>query len=255
LDLFFREYGQGHPLTILHGLFGAGGNWHTMSRSVFADLRHVVVPDLRNHGQSPHSSRMDYESMASDVEEVWDRLNLPASDVVGHSMGGKVAMQLALTLPDRVSRLVVVDIAPRSYPPRHVDIIEALRGARPADKASRSEVENALSLYIPNHAVRQFLLKNLRRTTTGSYEWMVSLDDIEASYDRISGGLSALSTYDGPALFIRGGLSDYIQDDDYEVIRAYFPAAEVATIPKASHWVHADAKDAFAELVSEFLQR
>jgi esterase len=242
-------------LTILHGLFGAGGNWHTLSRSVFADFRHVVVPDLRNHGQSPHSSRMDYESMAADVEEVWDRLDLPVSDLVGHSMGGKVAMQLALTVPERVSRLVVVDIAPRSYPASHLDVIKALRGAKPGEKASRREVEDALSLHIPNRAVRQFLLKNLRRTSAGSYEWTVNLDDIEGNYDRISGGLSALTTYDGPALFIRGGRSDYIQDDDYQVIRAYFPAAEVVTIPEASHWVHAEAQEAFGELVSEFLQR
>lgn len=253
MELFFREYGDGEPLTILHGLFGAGGNWHTLSRREFGSVRRVVVPDLRNHGESPHDARMDYPSMAEDVIELWDRMGLDSSDLVGHSMGGKVAMQVALAYPERVRRLVVVDIAPKAYPRGHDVILEALKEARPEERTSREEVDGELAKSIEDISVRQFLLKNLRRTGDDGLAWQLNLDAIASSYDLIRGGLDAFSTFEGPTLFIRGGRSPYVREDDLELIRAYFPQAQLATIPQAGHWVHAEAPEEFAREVLAFL--
>lgn len=252
LTLFHREYGSGHPLTIIHGLLGSGGNWHTLSRKVFSERHRVVVPDMRNHGKSPHDSRLDYPAMADDVIDLWDELGVGSGDVMGHSMGGKVAMQLALTHPDRVSRLVVVDIAPRGYQPAHEALFRALEDADPSTRASRSEVDEFLSDRIPDTGIRQFLLKNLAHGPDG-YRWQMNLDAITSNYDRILEGLTVFATYEGPTLFIRGARSDYVQDDDRDLIQAYFPQATLVTIPRAGHWVHAEAPEPFADAVTEFL--
>ncbi len=190
--------------------------------------------------------------MADDIEDVWDELDIFRSDLIGHSMGGKVAMELALSSPDRVPRLVVVDIAPKRYQGRHMDLFSSLRRIDPADYESRAGVQTALSKDISDPGVLQFLMKNLRRTGD-SFEWQVNLDAIEANYESLAGGLQAFATFPAPALFIRGGRSDYILDEDFEIIRAYFPSAEIVTIPDAGHWVHAEATDKFAAIVVEFL--
>jgi esterase len=225
-----------------------------MARTAFGDSRRVIVPDLRNHGQSPHAPEMSYPSMADDVEDLWDTLDLESSDVIGHSMGGKVAMELALASPERVSRLVVVDIAPRAYEARNLDLLAALKRIHPASHGTRSLVRDALSHDVADPGVLQFLMKNLRRTDAGSFEWLVNLEAIEASYRALSGGLQAFATFKGPALFVRGGRSDYVRDEDFEVIRAYFPVAEIMTIEGAGHWVHADAAEEFVGVVEGFLQ-
>jgi esterase len=190
--------------------------------------------------------------MAEDVIDLWDTLGLEASDVIGHSMGGKVAMQLALTAPERVSKLVVVDMAPRGYQPAHELLFRALKEANPAAQESRADIDEFLSATIPDVGVRQFLLKNLVHTPEG-YRWQMNLDAIVSNYDRILEGLTVFATYEGPTLFIRGERSDYVQDDDQDLIRAYFPEARLVTIPKSGHWVHAEAPGPFADAVMEFL--
>jgi pimeloyl-ACP methyl ester carboxylesterase len=254
MDLFYNQYGeQGPPLLILHGLLGANGNWHTLSRTAFQEVATVYAVDQRNHGRSPHTERIDYPSMAADVNDFVRRHELGRVHLLGHSMGGKTAMQAALTHPEIVDRLIVVDMSPRSYAPRHADLLDALARIDPTEYDSRDAIDDALAEDVPAWDMRQFLLKNLDYDGE-RYTWKMNLDAIATHYDKINRGVATNRTYDGPTLFIRGETSDYITDDDEPGIRAHFPQAEIVTIGGAGHWVHADAPNAFAEVVIEFLE-
>ena len=255
MKLYFKEYGEaGPPLLILHGLLGAGGNWHTLSREAFSDAFHVYAIDLRNHGRSPHSDVFDYPAMAGDVEELIERENLAPAHVLGHSMGGKVAMQLALDHPELVDRLVVADVAPKGYPPHHETILEALRELDLACYESRKDIDRFLAKRVASRPVRQFLLKNLNYDGEGGYRWTMNLEAIHQNYDHVSAGLKAEGSFGGPALFIRGAQSDYVADEDREQIKQAFPRARLTTLKGAGHWLHADQPAAFAETVMQFLK-
>ena len=256
MKLYFKEYGEaGTPLLILHGLLGAGGNWHTLSREAFSDAFHVYAVDLRNHGRSSHSDALDYPVMAGDVEELIERENLAPAHVLGHSMGGKVAMQLALDHPDLVDHLVVADIAPKDYPPHHETILEALRELDLSRYESRRDIDRTLAERISSRPVRQFLLKNLDYDGEGGYRWAMNLEAIYQNYGKISAGLEAEGSFSGPALFIRGEQSNYVADEDREHIKQSFPKARLTTLKGAGHWLHADQPAAFAETVMRFLRR
>lgn len=185
--------------------------------------------------------------------ELMDDLELSSVNLLGHSMGGKVAMQLALSEPDRLNRLVVVDVAPKAYENRHEYIIRALQSLDPATYDSRSEIDEALKRDIPSLPVRQFLLKNLRYSPEDGYSWLVNLAAIERSYDEIAGPVTATGEFAGPALFVRGGKSDYLLQSDEEGIRLLFSNAEFVTIEGAGHWVHAESPNEFADTVMGFL--
>ena len=162
MKLFYNQYGDsGPPLIVLHGLLGANGNWHTLSRTAFQKVARVYAVDQRNHGRSPHADRIDYPTLAADLQTFIDRRDLVPAHLLGHSMGGKTAMQTALSYPDRVDRLIVVDMAPRAYPPEHTDLLEALASIDPEDYESRDAIDNALAEDVSSWAIRQFLLKNL----------------------------------------------------------------------------------------------
>lgn len=252
MKLAYKRYGDGPPLLILHGLLGAGGNWHTLSNTAFGPHFTVFTVDLRNHGRSPHSDVFDYPSMVEDLLEFLETHALPHAHVLGHSMGGKVAMHLALAHPARVDRLVVVDMAPRAYPPRHLEILEALGGLDLATLGSRGEIDAALARRITSRPIRQFLLKNLD-FRDGRYGWKMNLPAIHRNYAQINTLIDA-GRFDGPALFVRGGASDYVEDADLPAIRALFPHAEIVTIDGAGHWVHAERPDALAAAVLGFLR-
>ncbi|SHK70974.1 alpha/beta fold hydrolase [Rhodothermus profundi] len=256
VDLAYRSYGtEGPPLLILHGLLGSSGNWHTLARNAFSPHFRVFALDLRGHGRSPHAHPIDYPTMAADVQAFMDRHHLESAHVLGHSMGGKVAMELALSAPERVRRLVVVDIAPRSYPARHRTILDALQAIDPARYANRQAIDQALATYVPEAPIRQFLLKNLLyNPATRRYTWQVDLDGLVRYYDRINAAITDGRQFTGPVLFVRGARSDYLTEADWPTIRQLFPDACLATIPEAGHWVHADAPEAFAHLVLAFLQ-
>jgi pimeloyl-ACP methyl ester carboxylesterase len=255
MDLFYNQYGEeGPPLLILHGLLGANGNWHTLSRTAFQKTARVYAVDQRNHGRSPHTDRIDYPSMAADVAAFVDQHALGHAHLLGHSMGGKTAMQAALTTPSVVDRLIVVDMAPRAYAPRHTDLLDALARIDPSDYDDRDAIDAALAEDVPSWAIRQFLLKNLDYDGE-RYTWKMNLDAIRRHYDDINAAVTDEGTFDGPALFVRGGDSDYVSDDDVPDIRRRFPQAELVTIDGAGHWVHADAPDALAEVVTDFLGR
>lgn len=254
VDLYYKEYGDGPPLVILHGLLGAGGNWHTLSRSVFGERFTVYAADLRNHGRSPHHERFDFPAMVADLEHFFEARGLKESAVLGHSMGGKVAMHFALSHPRGVSQLVVVDIAPKAYPPSHASIFEALQAVDLSAADARSDVDEQLARLIKSRPVRQFLMKNLSYDSTAeSYSWQMALDIIQRNYDRINEGIENGRTYDGPTLFVRGAESDYVLDEDESRIRRLFPSAIITSVEGAGHWVHADAPDAFADVVLDFL--
>lgn len=252
MQLHFKQLGQGAPLVLLHGLFGQADNWLGVAPKL-AEKFHVFIPDLRNHGQSPHDSEMTYPLMAADVEEFFVAHHLQKAHVIGHSMGGKAAMQFALDFAQRIEKLVIVDIAPRSYPPSHVSIFKALLGLDLSKFQSRTQIEEALAPEIPSLNLRRFLLKNLGRNAANQFIWKMNLKGIWDNYEHVLEPVNGKSPFRGPALFLRGGWSDHVTPADEPEIRRLFPAAHIETIAAASHWVHADAPGEFVKRIFGFL--
>lgn len=254
MELFYKQYGAGPPLLILHGLLGASGNWHTLASKVLAEHFSVYALDQRNHGRSPHTDDFDYPLMAEDLLGFIRQHDLGAPHLLGHSMGGKTAMQFALHYPEHTGKLIVVDMAPRAYPPHHSDLIAALQAVDLSVHDSRGEIDAFLAEAIPSRGVRQFLLKNLDYdSAAGQYSWRMNLDAIARNYAAINVGIEAPEPFRGEALFVRGGNSPYVQDDDIPQIEALFPNARLVTIEKAGHWVHAEQPQALAQVVLDFL--
>lgn len=215
----------------------------------------VIIPDLRNHGQSPHSRVFDLPSLEADILELIESLELSQVCLMGHSLGGKIAMEISLHEPQLVGKLVVVDISPRKYPVRkeHVQLLHAMMHLDLSGLKSRVEAENQLKQWIPNIRIRQFILKNLTWNDQYHLTWRLNLPAISENLPAMFEGVSLAGEYSGPALFIRGGLSDYIQEDDLPEINKRFPASIIKTIPVATHWVHADAPGQVVHLLREFL--
>ena len=254
--LHHLDQGQGRPLVILHGLFGTLDNWQTLARrwATEAGLR-VVSVDLRNHGRSFHSPEHSYALMAQDVLALFDHLQLGAdTTLLGHSMGGKVAMRLALDHPARLARLVVVDISPRFSDMQHQnDVLAGLHAVNLTGISNRQEADAALAQYIHNVGTRQFLLKNLYRKDDNSFAWRINLDVLNAQLPAIGEATEGVVPFLKPTLFIRGGNSDYITTDDkLHGIPALFPNSEVATVVDAGHWVHAEKPEEVFGLVQAF---
>jgi pimeloyl-ACP methyl ester carboxylesterase len=253
--LHHLDQGQGRPLVILHGLFGTLDNWQTLARrwATEAGLR-VISVDLRNHGRSFHNPEHTYAVMAQDVLALFDHLQLgPDTTLMGHSMGGKVAMRLALDHPERLARLIVVDIAPRFSDMEHQDdILEGLHAVDLAAITNRQEADTALAQYVENLGTRQFLLKNLYRKEDNSFAWRINLEVLAAQLPAV-GEATIGEPFSKPALFIRGGKSNYITPDDkLHGIPALFPNSEVATVVDAGHWVHAEKPEEIFEMVKTF---
>ena len=253
MRLHFKESGRGQPIVILHGLFGSLDNWLGVAPKLAEHFR-VFLVDLRNHGQSPHSAEMDYPLMAEDVAEFLDTHGLATAVIMGHSLGGKVAMQFALTHPERVEKLIVADMAPRPYEPSHAKIISALRALELDAFQSRQPVEETLAQEIPSLAVRRFLLKNLERNEAGKLFWKMNLRGIADNYPKLGQAISSPTAFTKPVLFIRGGKSKFITVADEPMIRQLFPQVEIQTIEGAAHWVHADKPEEFTSRVLKFLR-
>ncbi len=253
MKLQVKQQGQGDDVITLHGLFGSRENLGVISRGLAPSFR-VHGLDLRNHGRSPHHEAMNYQVMAEDVLAYMDECGIENTHLVGHSMGGKVAMTLALLAPERVNRLVVIDIAPVTYrEQRHDAILQGLSAMPLADLTSRNEADQFLSAYEPEPAVRQFLLKNLHRTGQGSFAWRMNLTAIINHYPAILAGQQAEQPFAGATLFIKGGASDYILPEHREPVLALFPAATVRVIPGAGHWVHAQKPELVVRTLLRFL--
>ena len=253
MDLHYQAYGRGEPLIILHGLLGSSQNWQPIAVTLGESFR-VFALDQRNHGRSPHSAEMDYRLMAEDINDFLKREGLAHAHVLGHSMGGKTAMQFALLFPEKVSKLIVVDISPRAYPPNHEKILAALLALEPASYQTRKQLEEALAPSIPDLALRQFLLKNLARDPAGVFYWKIGLAQIHQNYHRLREAIGSERPFEKPALFIRGQHSEYLHEQDLPVIRRLFPRARLQTISGAGHLVHLENPPAFVEAVGRFLR-
>ncbi|RDC66261.1 alpha/beta fold hydrolase [Adhaeribacter pallidiroseus] len=253
MQLHYRDLGQGTPFVILHGLFGLSDNWQTLAK-FWSQKYHVYLVDLRNHGRSPHSNEFSYDLMVEDLAEFIIEHQLQNPVIMGHSMGGKVAMNFALSYPAQVSKLIVVDIAPRPYPVHHQDIIDGLNAIDISKMTSRNEAEAALRPYIPEAETRLFLLKNLYRREDNSFGWRMNLAAIEACIEEVGRETTSDTPFIKPTLFIKGEKSRYIQEKDLPAIQQLFPQAQVETVANAGHWVHAEAPEKFYQLVVDFIK-
>ena len=256
MKLFFRQFGTGQPVVILHGLFGLSDNWVSFGRQL-GDHYSVYIPDLRNHGQSPHSKVFDFPSLEDDLVELVEENELESIFLVGHSLGGKTAMFFALHHPWLVKKLVVVDISLRKSPPNreHQLLLNAMMAVDFGAAKSRSDVDKQLHATVKSSKLRQFLLKNVYWRDRHNLDWRLNLQAINENLLSVFEGVSVSGSYPGPTLFVRGGLSDYVAETDLGDLKIKFPGAEVKTIANASHWVHADAPGEFYDIVKDFLDR
>ncbi|MDA3953079.1 MAG: alpha/beta fold hydrolase [Bacteroidales bacterium] len=261
MKLFFRKYGQGPPLIIIHGLYGSSDNWVSIGRKLAYNFE-VFIIDQRNHGKSPHSVDHNYQLLKADLLEFMDSQSIDKAIIIGHSMGGKTAMFFAADYPERVSHLIVVDISPKSYKSTnsnqllaHTTIIRAMYNLDFYGITSRQEIDDILSKSIPENRIRQFLLKNIKRSKNNEYSWTLNIKTIKNELINIMDGLNSnQSEITGfPVLFIKGGNSDYILNDDKKVINQIFPFADIETIPNAGHWLHAEQPELFLAKIEDFI--
>lgn len=254
MKLNFKQYSDsGEPLIILHGLFGSLGNWGGQSRQLATDFS-VYGLDLRNHGGSPHSDEMNYTVMAQDVLEFMDDQGIERSHLLGHSMGGKTAMQAALSAPQRIDRLVVADIAPVHYRGQHDSILDGLEAIDLNSIASRNEADKVLAEYESDELVRQFLLTNLVRSAEGKFSWRINLPVLKSNYDKLREAPASEGVFEGPTLFVKGALSNYIAEKHRDAILARFPNAKTKVIMHTGHWLHAEKPQTFYRIVHGFLK-
>lgn len=254
MKLFFRKYGQGPPLIIFHGLFGQSDNWNTLGKQFSECGFAVYLIDQRNHGFSPHSDEWNYALMSNDILELIEDNRLENVILLGHSMGGKSVMHFAVHHCKKISKLIVVDIAPKHYLPAHDDVIEALLSVNFDAVKSRKEVEIQLSKFISDFATKQFLLKNLYWKQEGKLDWRFNLKVITKNIEKVGETFNLENKLcNAPTLFIRGENSRYILDSDFISTLKIFPNAELKTIAGAGHWIHTDKPREFFETVMGFL--
>jgi pimeloyl-ACP methyl ester carboxylesterase len=258
MKLFFRKTGEGSPLVILHGLFGISDNWAALAKR-WAEHFTVYTVDLRNHGQSPHSSDWNYHVMAEDIVEFIADEKLLDITLLGHSMGGKVSMHLANEYPNAISKLIVCDISPREYPVHNRNVVHALESVQLDQCKSRKDAEQYLRQTLHEEGTIQFLLKNLfwKETESGEKElaWRFNLEVISSHLDEVYKPTVPDFRQEIPSLFLRGERSDYVNADDEKLIREIFHGAEIITIPEAGHWIHADNSEAVFNEVLRFSGR
>ena len=256
MKLNFQNYStSGEPLFILHGLFGSLNNWNWHSKQ-FSENFSVYGVDLRNHGESPHDDTLNYDVMAQDVVQLFDDLEISSASVIGHSMGGKVAMELALRWPDYIKKLIVVDIAPVSYPDSgdgHLDAIEGMNALKLNAIKSRGEAESFLENYIKDQVTRKFILTNLTSSEGAGFRWRLNLQSIKKNYAHLREKPSISGVFEKPVLFVKGTLSNYIRSDYEQETLRFFPNARVKLIMGAGHWLHAEKPQVFQKIAVDFL--
>ncbi len=255
LTLFHRDLGgSGLPLLLLHGMLGSSRNWQTVGRDL-ADVAHVYALDARNHGQSPHEEPMDYAAMEADVLAWMDAHTTGPVDLMGHSMGGKTAMRLACRHPERVGRLIVVDMAPRDYQwPGGRAEYRAMNALDLTTLSSRAEAETRVEPIVPDWAMRKFITTNLERTSDG-WRWVFNLPVLSAALPVLEkNSLGPDDRFDGPTVFITGGKSSYVRPEDHVAISRHFPSARVKTLPESGHNPHMEARETFVAEVRAALR-
>lgn len=252
--LYSRIEGTGKPLLIIHGFLGMSDNWKSLGSQYAAEGFQVHILDLRNHGKSFHSDDFSYDVMSEDVLEYCQANHLEKVAIIGHSMGGKVAMLFATNYPNKVDKLIVADIGPKYYAPHHQDILAGLNAVDFSTKPSRTEVEETLYPFIPDFGTRQFLMKNLYWAAPGQLDFRFNLKVFNEKIEVIGTALPENALFENPTLFIRGGNSKYILDTDLTEIKKHFPNVELATIPNVGHWLHAENPKQFFEETARFLK-
>ena len=253
--LHSRIEGIGKPLIILHGFLGMSDNWKSLNSLYAAEGFQVHLLDVRNHGKSFHSDEFSYTLMSNDVLDYCQHYNLTTIAVLGHSMGGKIAMLFATTYPNLVEKLLIADIGPKYYPSQHQDILAGLNAVDFSTKPNREQVEEILYPYIPDFGTRQFLMKNLYWAASGQLAFRFNLPVFNAKIDSIGEALPTENHFNKPTLFIRGGNSLYILDTDLPEIKRHFPNFKLVTICNVGHWLHAENPKAFFEETSRFLKQ
>ena len=254
MTLHSQILGSDKPFVILHGFLGMSDNWKTLGNRWAEDGYEVHLLDQRNHGRSFHSDEFSYELMSEDLKNYCEEHGLKEIILLGHSMGGKVAMQFAVTYPEMVSKLIVADIGPKAYPPHHQDILKALSALDFSKIKSRGEAEDILSKYIKDEGTRLFLLKNLYRKSKTELSLRINLPVLSEKIEEVGAALSENTVYDGDTLFLGGEKSGYIEPMDELLIKKHFPKARIETISNAGHWLHAENPDEFYEACFKFLE-
>jgi esterase len=255
MQLNFQQFNEAAgqvPLLMLHGLFGDQSNWRSQARLLSKD-HWVITTDLRNHGHSFHDPKMDYFTMASDVQKLLQYLQVLKVDLLGHSMGGKVAMQLAFNQPQLIRSLIVCDIAPVNYSPHHDDILSAMSSINLNQLTSRNQACAIMASKEPDARIRRFLLKSLYRSTNSTFAWRFNLEAIQSSYSKIIQAPVG-SAYTGPCLVLKGAKSDYIKTIHKAVFDTLLPAAKLQPMTGCSHWLHAEKPELFCQLIRNFLK-
>jgi len=250
--LYSKIEGSGKPLLILHGFLGMSDNWKTLGVQFSTQGFQVHMLDLRNHGRSFQSDKFTYELMMQDVLHYCKEKNLNQIYLIGHSMGGKVAMNLAINYPELVTKLIVADIAPKYYKPHHQSILEGLNAVDFSLKPDRSQIEEILKVNIKDFGTRQFLMKSLYWKEPGMLSFRFNLNSFNKNIEEIGKALDFDKTFNKPTLFIRGGSSDYILDQDFEAINHHFKNSDIKTIPNVGHWLHAENPKEFFDITIDF---
>jgi len=253
MNLFFRKYGEGKPVIVLHGLFGFSDSWVSIGKKLAENNFCVYIPDQRNHGRSTHSEEFNYNILSQDLNEFIIQHSIEKPIIIGHSMGGKVAMNYALNFQNNIEKLIVVDIGIKKYSDNHKRILDILSIIKLNNFSSRKEIDKYLEEIFENFLFRQLMQKNLKRNKNSSFEWKFNFESIKINYDLILDEIISKNTFTKPTLFIRGGLSDYIISNDIPELKKTFPNSEINTIDGASHIVHVDKSKEFFEVISNFI--
>lgn len=254
ITLNYKQYGNGtHTLIILHGFLGSLDNWHTLATAWGNANYTVYALDMRNHGKSPHTDEHSIPLMVNDVKTFMEQHGIAQTNLLGHSMGGKVAMQFALTYPNMVSKLIIADIAPRAYKPgAHDEVFKALQHVDLANVQTRKQIDEQMAVYLGDFGTRQFVMKGLERNDDNTYIWKFNIDTLAKNYNNILVELNE-GNFANPTLFLRGGQSLYLQDKDEALIAKLFSHYSITTIANAGHWLHADKPKEVYEAVIEFI--
>ena len=251
MKLYSRVLGEGQPLLIIHGLFGMSDNWQSLAKR-YADYFEVHLIDQRNHGRSSHADEFSYLHLSNDLRQYIIENELNDVIIIGHSLGGKTAMQFSITYPELLSKLIIVDISPRFYPIHHDKIIEGLKMLNFSVLKSRSQADAVLSDYIEEGDVRQFLLKSMYWKEKGQLDFRFNLDSISQNIANVGEALDNEAICSIPTLFIKGGNSNYINDDDEDLIFKHYTDAEIQTLDEVGHWLHAEKPNEFFEMTLRF---
>lgn len=253
MKLNFKKVGQSdRKVVILHGLFGSLDNWMTHARFLSTQGFEVYLVDQRNHGKSPHQPGHNYQLMAADLDEFLKDHQLNNPYLIGHSMGGKTVMNYAMHYAHTIQKMMVVDIAPKHYPPHHQTIIAAFRSVDTAQLTSRGDAQKAMSAHISDLGVMQFLLKNLDRTPQG-YQWKVNLEEVVSNIEHVGATYEFRAPCQVDTLFVRGSKSDYILNQDRDLLKTHYPNSHLVTIKDAGHWVHAEQYENFTKVMLTYL--